>query len=54
MPPPRPGTRVTAVRRAREAHFASSHVTDLLARFPELLAGEPQVEFSEVVTAFAR
>ncbi|MFJ9445724.1 putative quinol monooxygenase [Kitasatospora sp. NPDC101235] len=43
-----------ADRRAREAHFASSHVTGLLARFPELLAGEPQVEFSEVVTAFAR
>ncbi|MFD5438302.1 putative quinol monooxygenase [Kitasatospora sp. NPDC127067] len=43
-----------ADRRAREAHFASSYVTDLLARFPELLADEPQVEFTDVVTAFAR
>ncbi|MFF2747176.1 putative quinol monooxygenase [Kitasatospora sp. NPDC058048] len=43
-----------ADRPAREAHFASSYVTDLLARFPELLADEPQVEYTDVVTAFAR
>ncbi|MFF2659128.1 putative quinol monooxygenase [Kitasatospora sp. NPDC058032] len=39
---------------AREAHFAAPYVTGLLARFPELLAEEPLVEFADVLTAFAR
>ncbi|GAB7184243.1 hypothetical protein ATKI12_4074 [Kitasatospora sp. Ki12] len=43
-----------ADRAACDAHFAASYVTDLLARFPELLDGEPQVEFTDVVTGFAR
>ncbi|MET8698156.1 putative quinol monooxygenase [Kitasatospora sp. NPDC004723] len=39
---------------ARQAHFAAPYVTGLLARFPELLAEEPLVEFADVLTAFAR
>ncbi|AUG80965.1 hypothetical protein CFP65_6304 [Kitasatospora sp. MMS16-BH015] len=39
-------------REACETHFASFYVTDLLARFTELLAAEPQVDLSEVVTGF--
>ncbi|MFE7192617.1 putative quinol monooxygenase [Kitasatospora sp. NPDC057541] len=39
---------------AREAHFAAPYVAGLLARFPELLAEEPLVEFADVLTAFAR
>ncbi|MBD0671380.1 hypothetical protein [Streptomyces sp. CBMA156] len=38
----------------RQAHFGSDHLTGLLARFPELLADELQIEFCEVVVAFAR
>ncbi|MET9182091.1 antibiotic biosynthesis monooxygenase [Kitasatospora aureofaciens] len=43
-----------ADREACDAHFAASYVADLLARFPELLDGEPQVEFTHVVTGFVR
>ncbi|MFF8772542.1 putative quinol monooxygenase [Kitasatospora sp. NPDC015120] len=43
-----------ADRAARDAHFAAPQVTALLARFPQLLAEEPLVEFAEVSTAVAR
>ncbi|WP_380282739.1 putative quinol monooxygenase [Kitasatospora purpeofusca] len=39
---------------ARDAHFAAPYVTGLLARFPELLAEEPQVELAEVLSSFTR
>ncbi|MER7705803.1 putative quinol monooxygenase [Kitasatospora sp. NPDC097605] len=39
---------------ARDAHFAAPYVTGLLARFPQLLAEEPQVEFAEALTAHGR
>ncbi|WP_369185550.1 putative quinol monooxygenase [Streptomyces sp. Y1] len=43
-----------ADRAACDAHFAAPYVTGLLARFPELLDGEPQVELTDVVTGFVR
>ncbi|GAA1385563.1 hypothetical protein GCM10009639_08360 [Kitasatospora putterlickiae] len=43
-----------ADRAARDAHFAAPYVTGLLARFPQLLAGEPQVEFADELSTHAR
>lgn len=39
---------------AREAHFATPYVSSLVARFPELLAQEPQIEFAEELVGFSR
>ncbi|TJZ78510.1 hypothetical protein FCG67_10795 [Rhodococcus oryzae] len=39
-------------RDACDAHFAPPYVSGLLSRFPELLAGKPQVEYAETVTSF--
>ncbi|WP_164465944.1 putative quinol monooxygenase [Actinoplanes teichomyceticus] len=39
---------------ARDAHFAAPYVAGFVARFPELLAGEPQIEFAEELVGFAR
>ncbi|WP_063763328.1 putative quinol monooxygenase [Streptomyces sp. NRRL WC-3742] len=43
-----------ADRAACEAHFAAPYVTGLLARFPELLLTEAQVEIADTVTGFVR
>ncbi|MER5352268.1 putative quinol monooxygenase [Kitasatospora sp. NPDC002551] len=34
---------------ARDAHFGSPYVADLLARFPRLLAEDPQIEFADAL-----
>jgi quinol monooxygenase YgiN len=34
---------------ARDAHFAAAHTTAFLARLPELLTADPQVEFGDEV-----
>ncbi|WP_406284423.1 putative quinol monooxygenase [Embleya sp. NBC_00896] len=39
-------------RDACDAHFAAPYVTGLLARLPELLVGDPEVEFAETLTSF--
>ena len=39
---------------ARDAHFAAPYVAELVARFPELLVAEPQIEFAEELVGFAR
>ncbi|WP_051637363.1 putative quinol monooxygenase [Rhodococcus sp. UNC363MFTsu5.1] len=39
-------------RDACDVHFAAPYVSGLLARFPELLDGDPQVEFAETVSSF--
>ncbi|MFJ9461329.1 putative quinol monooxygenase [Kitasatospora sp. NPDC101447] len=43
-----------ADRAAHEAHFAAPYVTELLARFPELLLSEVQVEIADTVGGFVR
>ncbi|WFR71071.1 putative quinol monooxygenase [Prescottella defluvii] len=37
---------------ACDAHFAAPYVVGLLAPFPELVDGEPEVEFAETLTSF--
>ncbi len=37
---------------ACDAHFAAPYVADLLARFPELVDGKPEVEFAATLTSF--
>lgn len=39
---------------ACDAHFATPYVSAFLARLPELLAGEPQVQFGTEVARFSR
>ena len=39
---------------ARDAHFAAPYVADFVARFPELLVADPQIEFAEELIGFFR